>query len=655
MARKKHAKPQQAMSRTPPGLVDALIEVEGVMRGKRWAEARDRLEALHQRFPGRRDVLALLFDAYEHLGDQAGLLRTIERLHRLVPNDPDYALALAGAYSVNVYPFLALRAFRDFLRRWPEHEEAAHARQSVANLEDIVPELLRESGLSGKEGFELATEHEQARYVMEQGRSRDARQALEKLLKHHPNFIPVLNNLGIVYAAEGRTDEAIATARRSLALDPNYLHALANLVWFLVQDGRLDEAREAADRVKAMPPNRDDVWVKKAEALSYLGEDQAVLDVYDAARVADKIGKLPPDALLEHLAGVAAARLGKDDAARRHWETALKIDPGLEVAEQNLADSRRPPGERHGPWAFPLRNWLPEPLIAESQRAAERGSERAASGLRRFVKDFPQLERLAPLLLDRGNPMAAQFIVLLAGASKAPGLLAAVRDFALGQRGSDQLRQQAMTVAQEGGVFPTEPVQFWTKGEWHEILPLSFDINDKPVDLFHHAPEVRDWLAESIQATNAGEAAKAEELLRRALVVEPDQPDLLYNLTAVYTLLGRDREAEEIQRQLYREHPDYFFARIGMARILTREGKYDEAMELLNSLLRQNSFHRSEFAALAMAEIELQLARNEREGARSWLAMFESIDPEHPALDALRRQVEGGFLGAWSRLHRRTA
>src|SRR5437868_5900770 len=139
--------------------------------------------------------------------------------------------------------------------------------------------------------------------------------------------------------------------------------------------------------------------MKKAEALSYLGDDEGVLEVFAAAEHDGELGEEPKDALLLHLAAVATLR-GRDEAAA------------------------------HELWA----------------------------------------EVLVPILLDRGDPQGREFALGLARALKTPKMLEALRDFALGQRGSDELRAQAAQVVSEAGLFEDHTARLWLGGEWREML-----------------------------------------------------------------------------------------------------------------------------------------------------------------------------------------
>jgi tetratricopeptide (TPR) repeat protein len=625
-----------------------LGQAEALARQQRWAEARAVLEALDRRSPKQAGVLAELANVCLELRDIGGYQHALERLVALEPADPEAMLGLAGAYLTNMHPVLALRTFRRFLERWPEHARAEEVRATVADLEASLDDLLADANLAGDDAEELAALHERTRSLLEGGRLAEGRAAAERLLARRPDYVPALNNLSQIQAIEGHFEQAIATAGRVLALDPSNVHALSNLTRYCCLSGRVDEAASWAERLKAAAwhaSDASDVWVKTMEALSYLGDDRGVWEAFGAAQRRRHL-ELPTDVpFLYHLAAVAALRLGRPDQARHHWRRALEIAPGYDLALDNLEDLGKPVEERHGPWPFPFANWLPagtlRALAARVPSATEPlDDETVGRATRRFLRQQPTLERLVPLLLDHGDPEGREFALRLALVARTPALLAALRDFALGQRGPDELRLEAARAATEAGHLPAGLVRLWLRGAWREVVLMSFELHDEPER--RHGARVEQWLAEATEALRERDPDRAEWLLGQALAVEPDAPDALNNLAAAYELQGRSAEAEALAQWVFARHPDYLFARVARAKLCARRGQLEEARALLQPLLSRSRFHFSEFAALSDAEIELQLAEGNKEAARSWLRIWEEADPDHPAIGAWRRRLEPG-------------
>lgn len=634
-----------------------LNEVSALMRRKRWSEAREILRDLDRRYPNREEVLTNLVNVCYELHDVRGYQIACERLIKLTPHNPDATLGLAGAYLLNMRPALALRLFRRFLERWPEHERAEEVRKTVANLEAKMGDMLAELGVSpGEEGFELATQHEEIQSLLDQARYPELCAAAEKLLRRYPNFTPALNNLSLAHSVAGRLDEAIATAQRVLALDPNNYHALGNLVRFYCLSGQMDEAKRYAERLKRVESEAVDVWIKKAEALSYLGDDRGVLDAFDSA---ERRGYLKPpfaNPLLYHFAAVAALRLGQEDRARQYWKEALKLAPGLELARENLADLRKPIGERHAPWAFSLQYWVSERslrhLTDSLLPALRRGNEEAVTqAVRRYLCEHPEVVHLVPIWLDRGDPQARQLAIHLAQTAETPEMLAALRDFTLSQRGPDGMRMEAARVVSEAGLLPPGPIRIWLQGEWRDLLLIGFELHDKPA--CRHTRRVERWLAEATTLLKAGDAREAERLLEQALQVEPDAPDLLNNLAAAYEVQGRLRDAEALLRQIVEKHPGHALPRISLARLHINRGELDKAKALLESVFSQRQLHFSEFGGLCMAEIELLLAEGNYKAARSWLEMWKAADPDNPQIARMRARISLARLPFFRKRSRR--
>ncbi|HEY4688891.1 MAG TPA: tetratricopeptide repeat protein [Anaerolineae bacterium] len=647
MSKKKHRsdrQPDRPADRPLAGpLIKGLQEVEALSKRKRWDEVIDRLESLNRRYPNRPEVLTELVNAYLDTGDMRGYLRACENLSRVVPNDPDVMLSLAGGYMTLVRPALAVQTLRRFLERWPHHPRADEVRKTLAEMEPVFGKMLEDLGASGEEGINLALQHETVQSYLDQGRYQEARQEAEALLRRHPHFAPALNNISQSYFAEGKLEPAIAASRRVLEFAPDNVHALSNLARFLVLNGRADEAGPFAERLKASTAKAADVWYKKAEALSVIGDDQGVLDILRLAEQKDAGSVSEANAMLYHLAAVAALRLGREDEARKHWRKALKLNPNLELAQANLDDLRKPVGERHAPWAFALENWVPrqaiEDMAVQIEAVARRDDEdeALAQAARRYLRKHPEVIGLAPILLDRGDPHAREFALHLVLTANTPELLAAACDFALGQRGPDSMRMQAAHAVSGAGLLPAGLTRLWVGGEWRDLMLMGFELHGEP--LAQHQPQVESLLGDAIAALHREDSATAERLLKQALQVEPDKPDILNNLAVAYEQQGRTEEAHALLRQVFERHPDYLFARTGMVRVLVRQGEVQQAKALMEPVMSQQRFHFSEFSSLCSAQIEILLAENGYAAARSWLDMWADANPDDPLLAYYRQRV----------------
>ncbi len=625
----------------PRELHRAVRKARELLERKRYTEVRQLLEPLEQTYPDELYLLSTLAQAYHYLNDRRNYLRLVERVHKLEPDDPMNTLALGSAYQMEGRFALALRVFRRFLERWPEHEEANPVREQVQALEEEVLPIIAEAGFIGEEGIALAALHEESQVLMEQGQYTQARATVERLLAERPNFVSALNNLSQILFLSGEAQQAIATARRVLEIEPENLHALSNLTRYLYLTGQAEQAEQCANRLRLVEARTVDACIKKAEAFSYLGDDQAVLDAYHEAE--GWIDKSSQAHLLCHLAGVAAARLGQQEQARQYWRQALELYPGFELAEQNLRDLSQPPGQRNGAWPFSLNMWLPKRTVDDlvtQLKVWKKGEDQALKqSCQRFFEQHPEVVALIPILLERGGPDSHEFVLQLASAARTPELLVALRDFALSQQGTDRARLKAVTLCSEEGLVDRGQVRMWMQGEWQEVILMGWEIHGEPEGQ-RYSPKAEQLMARGMECIRRLDVDEAERLFKQALELEPGNPSILNNLAAAYNLQGRAEESEQLIQQIHQQHPDYFFGRTNMATHYARTGKLVEAEELLRPLLAKKRLHMSELAALCGAEIELALARKNRKVARSWFEMLQQAYPDCPHLELLRARVQ---------------
>jgi tetratricopeptide (TPR) repeat protein len=413
----------------------------------------------------------------------------------------------------------------------------------------------------------------------------------------------------------------------------------------LFLQGRIEEARRMAERLQAAQSDREDIWLKKAEVFSYLGDDQAVIAAFDGAEETGALEKLSNGAMFFHLAAVAAWRLGREEWARELWRQCLEESPGFGLAKANLADLSQPVGARNGPWAFSLdyllRRQALEDMIKETRKAVRREKTDFVKAMQDYARRHPEITNLIPYLLERGDPGGRDFAIKMTSVIKTPELLAMLRDFALGQQGSDQMRMEAAQAATQADLLPSgETVLMWIKGEWTEIMMLGFEISYEPDTEQRLPPKAERLLIEAMEEIRHGDAAKGEQLIKQAIEIAPNRPSLLNNLAVAYGRQDKIEESRNLIAEIRQKFPDYFFGIANEAANLARDGKPDEAEEMIKPLLQHKRLHITEFAAICVAQIEIALARKNRESAKSWIQMWESADPDNPNLEVMRSRVE---------------
>jgi tetratricopeptide (TPR) repeat protein len=620
-------------------LMEGLIQAETLLDQHKPAEASQLLAELAARHPDQPDVLTLQINASYDLQDYISYEWSAYCLAKLKRNLPDVFIGLGGAYLEMHRPALALRNFEQFLQRWPAHPRSAEIRQTVDELRTSLLAEIRQPGLSEAEILELAAGHDEVRFLMLHHQLRQCKQVAEKLLKAHPELTPVMNNLTQVHLIEGNHAEARRLSQAVLKIDPENIHALANLSRLLYLDGDFPAAGEMAQRMTASPSQVPERKAKLAEVYSLLEDDQNLFALYAQAEQSGDLEASLENALMLHHSAVALARDGREPQSRDLWEKALKAVPSFELARENLEDLDLPDGQRNGPWAYRLSDWV-SAQVKQDMVAALRVPVKRKNGVetenatRQLLQKNPALVVLLPQMLARGDVVTRQFVIRLIKMAEAPELIALLKNFALGNRGTDEIRLDAMQFLSRQGHLPSGSQRMWIKGKWSEILQLNFEITSDPAPDFK-SPATGKLALQAVEALRAQDGAHAQALIEKALEAE-QTPSLINNLALALEMQGQTERAHEIAESIHVRFPDYFFGITTAARQAIVRGDLDQAHTLLSGLSQRKRLHVTEFDALCEAEIHLGLARENLEVARSWQKMWEKVNPEDSRLEKYR-------------------
>lgn len=640
MARKKSRRKIQHPQQPPrPRLSAQIMQAQQHMVRKQWDRAADILKQVVQRQPSHTEALAMLGEVYANMEDINNLWDVTEKLTHLEPNEPTHWVNLARASLVNNLPFSALHYANHFLATWPEHEYADEVRETQTIAQTISEEILASEDTTQGASAEDLMLFEQSQMAFNRGDIKRGEQIAQEAIRRLPNAVAPLNNLALAYMLQGSLEEAVNIARQVLEREPDNIHALSNLAQSLFRMGRKDEAQTAARELCVLPNIDGILYAKVFEALATLGDDAAVIEVYERFEQSADAHELRLP-IVHHLAAVSYARQGDVKRARTLWKRAQKIEPHFAPAGANLDDLKKPVEERNGAWPFTLNHWIPQSWLEVLGRAANKGT-RSETAFRREIKrvlrNIPYLESVLPILLERGDPAGRQMALMIAHAADLPNL----RDFALSQYGTDQQRMEAAQRATELGFLPRgKPVPLTIKGEQTELLLFAYEIYEKPQPADIPAKAQR-LLEKAHDALVEGNAEEAEILSREALEIAPDNPTLLNFLASSLTLQRRNEEAAAVVERTVELHPDYLFGRTAMAQLCIADDRVQEARAWLEPLLQRPRFHVSEFKAVCLAHVELLIAEKQFDGARSWLSFMEQVDPEDPNLLRLRLRLMG--------------
>jgi predicted Zn-dependent protease len=622
----------------PPGLLEKAAHL---MQHHEWEEAVTLLEDAAVRTPRSTGIWELLMQAYVETGSAGGLWdAVIEHLLKLRPNNPEYHAYAIDAAAVNNMPFTARHYAEHFLATWPDHEMAPSVRKLASDIHRITDEILAEDLRDKMLDADDLRLLELSEKSLQRGEFDLVRHYADQVRQRHPEAAAPNNNIVLSHLIEGSFAEAERISRETLDRQPGSIFALSQLVEALVKQGRADEARDVLAKLLRQSPRSGDLWTKMLDACHFVGDDAA------AVTVADRIERENPEAFdlprVAHYAAVALARTGSGQQAEKLWKRALKkSNQGLTAAYENLLNLQQPLSERHPAWAFPVDQWLPMPWMQELL-ASTRGApdeQTATRRMARFVQKTPAFrEVFIPILLQRGDPLTRSLMILIC---QHAGYYDLLRDFALGDQGSDTSRMDAAMILARADQLPIEaPVRMFLRGQWQEINLQGYEIDLEPEMNPDISEKAQGLIEAGHNALHEGDFLDAEMYARDGLTELPDYPVFLNYLAAALQGQKRYKEMEEVLHRTAELHPDYLFARTSMATLLAQRGDLAGAEAWLRPLENERKFHATEFAALITARIELALARKDKSSAQQWLAILESAYPSAQQLGYLRRRVD---------------
>ena len=192
----------------------------------------------------------------------------------------------------------------------------------------------------------------------------------------------------------------------------------------------------------------------------------------------------------------------------------------------------------------------------------------------------------------------------------------------------------------------------------YDVSYDKLDLNDEPdpaLELLDdpQRQELMDQLTRDPQT--------AIERLRALLEKWPDSRTLSNWLAAAYSSARDMAGAERMARELYRRHPDYLFARLGMAQVYMERGEVEQIPILFNNTFElkmlyphRKVFHITEVLGFNSVMVEFLMRTDRPREARAYFDIMNRLEPDHPLTQAARRVVYGSrMLGLVKKVQRR--
>ena len=366
--------------------------------------------------------------------------------------------------------------------------------------------------------------------------------------------------------------------------DPAFGLALriANATAALALNGaRIDResVRSFLDRCYSAHPFDGEACVAVAEQLSEMGDEDRAFAWLEYATELDP----PPSRGLESL-GILKARRGDPDAARGLWEKGLSVD-GHPDFFSHLAQLSFAEGNEHAAWDFcerGLHRLRERTLRAAEWVEAERGAGVLLECLQVHLASRIAPPSLAQALAGLRGLLAVDDRVALGLCLFATGAAAAARSELVAGIGAvrDQaVRDQAVRAMLQLDVSDFEArfakaTEKSLRGRNPRAALAEFQL------WLHLQPEFWPALYYSgIVKRRVGELDDALDLLAAALQVVPEQPDVLFEMSELFSRRQNSKRALELVERALRHRSGEARLHEAKARYLRDLGRRDEARE----------------------------------------------------------------------------
>ncbi len=187
------------------------------------------------------------------------------------------------------------------------------------------------SGPDPKDRAKVLAVLERASDAMNHDRWSEAARLLEGVLPQDPTNPLIYKELQACYETSGQFDDLEKTCLRAIENDAGGDGAYANLGEIYVRRGDLNRAVEYMEKASSLNPSNLGNMDNLATALLHLGRFAEVERVLKAVLVQD-----PKHAMAHNLYGILEIQRSQVEAARRHFEQAMRCDPGLAEPYMNL-------------------------------------------------------------------------------------------------------------------------------------------------------------------------------------------------------------------------------------------------------------------------------------------------------------------------------
>lgn len=628
MAKKKTNK----SASTPKRLMDGLVNATHLTERGKHLDALELLFDLDVQYHNNVDVLSMIAEVYEAMGNHFAGVLVLYRIAKLQPNKPDAVINFAFACVKNNYFGLAEKYFSQFIKQFANHEYIDRAKAAHEKARKFLEVHLAANGLSVDADWTFPAQHDEFIINMRLGNFEQCKSRGKALLAIKPDFLPVLNNLCEIYYHEGNISLAIEHCQRILAMAPDNVHALANITRYLYIKGHKVEADAMKQRLMHSKADAFGYFEKKVEALSFAGDDVGVLALLSEYQAVDE----PEEDVfpLAFHAACAEYRMGRHAVAKTLWENCLNSPSYKHSASKNLAELGKEEHERICPQEYVLSQLfskkLIDDLLAIGRHEKQAGQKKLIDGM---IESHPEIIEAARIALVRGDENARRFFIDFIRMTDDPWFLDLMKSFALSKDGADHLRLKTMEYLMKKGLFASGvPIMMWCKGKEQEVLLFGFNITGEPTKPDDLSLTGQRIMEKGVMALQAGNGVEAERLFRKGVALHPDNPSFWNNLGCALNIQKLESDAVAIEDHLIENFPDYFYSQYFQFTRALNMNDLDRATKIVEKMMARDTLHLSEFSLICKCQVDLAMERNDVKGCDNWLSIWRQGYADDPKL-----------------------
>lgn len=416
------------------------------------------------------------------------------------------------------------------------------------------------------------------------GRLAEAENILQAILKRAPDHPDALQFMGLVRRGQGDNEAAVIWFRRSLKCQAMQPHVHNNMGNALLAQGLKDEAIASYHAAIRLKPDYSEAYLNLGIALNDAGHYEEAITILRTAIQHD-----PQNARIYSVLGAALRNAGHVVDAREAQAEAVRLAPDHVPALHNLAVTFSMSGK----------------------------PKQALDLLDRCIALAPDL---AEVHYNRGN--ALYHLDRVEEAAQAYERALAIRPDYL--EGHDTLNKL-----------------YWQHGYNDQYLESYRQAVMRAPRCVGLWVDWADWL------NLAGRSANAETVLKTALGMGLDHPDIYHRLGKAHFALGRKSDGMTCYNQALGHEPGSRTYRLDMAHVLIQSGDYDRALKHIEEVLRSSPYDQ---VAIAYQGVAWRLLGDPRESVlNDYEAMVKSYMIEPPegygSIESFNERLREVLLG----------